>query len=59
MHCYDSQGRVLLAQEYAARLAQDYGRLHGLAVRRLGLDPARLLSRRRRRRLTRVRAYSA
>jgi hypothetical protein len=54
----DSQGRLLLAQEHAGRLARDYGRQRGLGARRLGLDLARFLSRRRRRRLYRAQAYS-
>lgn len=56
---HDSHGRLLLAREHAARLAQDYGRLSGPGMRRLSLDPLRLLSRRRRRRLHRARASSA
>lgn len=55
----DSQGRLLLAQEQADRLAQDYGRLGLRDARRRAQDLARLLSRRRRRRLYRQRAYSA
>ena len=55
----DSQGRLLLAQEQADRLAQDYGRLDLRDARRRAQDLARLLSRRRRRRLYRQRAYSA
>jgi hypothetical protein len=57
----DSKGRRLLAQEHAARLARDYGRLGGLAEWQLALDLARFLSRRRRRRLGlyRARARSA
>ncbi len=55
----DNYGRHLLAQEYADRLAQDYGRLGWRDARRRANDLARLLSRRRRRRLVRQRAYSA
>lgn len=55
----DSHGRLLLAQEHADRLAQDYGGLGRRDVRRRAHDLARLLSRRRRRRLLRQRAYSA
>jgi hypothetical protein len=55
----DSHGRLLLAQEHAARLAEDYGRSGSSTVRRRANDLARLLSRRRRRRLYRQRAYSA
>jgi hypothetical protein len=55
----DSHGRLLLAQEHADRLAQDYGRLSLRAALRPANDLARLLSRRRRRRLYRQRAYSA
>lgn len=56
---HDSHGRLLLAQEHADRLARDYGRLRVFGDRRLGLDLVRFLSRRRRRRLSRARAYSA
>jgi hypothetical protein len=55
----DSYGRLLLAQEYADRLAQDYGRLSWSAARRRADDLVRLVSRRRRRRLYRQGAYSA
>lgn len=55
----DSHGRLLLAQEHAERLAQDYGQLSGLGSRGVIRDLARLLSRRRRRRLHGARAYSA
>jgi hypothetical protein len=54
----DNYGRLLLAQEHADRLAQDYGRLGLRDARRRASDLARLLSRRRRRRLLRQRAYS-
>ena len=56
---HDNDGRLLLVQEHAARLARDFGPRRGFAWRRLGLDRARLLSRRRRRQLPRSRAYSA
>jgi hypothetical protein len=55
----DSYGRLLLAQEHADRLAADYGHWDWSASRRRAKDLARLLSRRRRRRLHRQRAYSA
>jgi hypothetical protein len=55
----DNHGRLLLAQEHADRLAQDYGRLGWRDAQRRAQDLARLLSRRRRRRLVRQRAYSA
>jgi hypothetical protein len=55
----DNHGRLLLAQEHADRLALDYGRLNLSAARRGADSLARLLSRRRRRRLSRQRAYSA
>ena len=55
----DSQGRLLLAQEQANRLAEDYGRMGLQDARRRAQDLARLLSRRRRRRLYRQRAYYA
>ena len=55
----DNHGRLLLAQEHADRLAEDYGRSGSSAARRRAHDLARLLSRRRRRRLYRQRAYSA
>jgi hypothetical protein len=57
---YDNHGRLLIAQEHADRLARDYGRLRGLPERRLVVEVARFLSRRRRRRrFFRARAYSA
>jgi hypothetical protein len=55
----DSYGRLLLAQERADRLAEDYGRSGASAARRRAGDLARLLSRRRKRRLLGQRAYSA
>jgi hypothetical protein len=55
----DSYGRLLLAQEHADRLAEHYGRSEPSAARRRAHDLARLLSRRRRRRLYGQRAYSA
>jgi len=55
----DTQGRLLLAQEHADRLAQDYGQLGLRDALRRAQDLARLLSRRRRRRLVRQRAYYA
>ena len=55
----DNHGRLLLAQEHADRLAQDYGRLGWRDAQRRAQDLARLLSRRRRRQLVRQRAYSA
>ena len=55
----DTHGRLLLAQEHADRLAQDYCRsARSSAARRRAHDLVRLLSRRRRRRLHRQRAYS-
>ena len=56
---HDNDGRLLLAQEHATRLARDFGPRRDFAGRRLGLDLARFLSRRRQRRLYRSRAYSA
>ena len=55
----DSHGRLLLAQEHADRLAEDYGQSRSSAAHRRAHDLARFLSRRRRRRLYRRRAYSA
>ena len=55
----DNHGRLLLAQEHADRLALDYGRLSLSAARRHADDLVRLVSRRRRRRLYKERAYSA